>query len=91
MISDACGTTVVAIEKAQYISTPEYPHQYRSNLTCTWKITSNTNYLVRIETGYVTNDTCCEHLEVSVLGQPYGLYNLLHYTTRYGFIDTVDT
>jgi len=64
IISDACGTYLVAIEQAQNISTPDYPLQYRSNLTCTWTITANTNYLVRLETGFVSNDTCCEDLQV---------------------------
>jgi len=66
MILDECGANLVAIEYEQSISTPEYPNQYRSNLTCKWTITANTNYLVRIETGFVSNDTCCETLEVRI-------------------------
>ena len=64
-VSDSCGTELVAIERPQSVSTPQYPYQYRSNLTCTWTITTETNYLVRLDTGHVSNNSCCEQLEVS--------------------------
>ena len=57
---------LIAIAQVQDISTPEYPHQYRSNLTCTWTITATSNYLVQLETGFVSNDTCCENLQVNL-------------------------
>ena len=65
MTADDCGSRLSAIAQEQIISTPGYPEQYSSNLTCTWTITANSNYLVRLETGFVSNDTCCEHLGVS--------------------------
>ena len=61
---DSCDASLFAIEQVQSISTPGYPQQYSSNLTCTWTVTANKDYLVRLETGFVSNDTCCEHLEV---------------------------
>ena len=57
---------MIAIEQPQNFSTPGYPHQYRSNLTCTWAITASPDYLVRLETGHVSNDTCCENLTVGL-------------------------
>ena len=65
MTTDDCGSKLSAVEQVQRISTPEYPQQYSYNLTCTWRITANRDYLIRLETGFVSNDTCCEHLEVS--------------------------
>ena len=65
MFADGCGSNLIAIEQPQSISTPYYPHQYRSNLTCTWIITTNSNYQVRLEADYVSNDTCCESLMVN--------------------------
>ena len=67
MLTDGCGSNLIAIEQPQTISTPGYPHQYRSNLTCTWAIAAGTNYLVRLENGYISNSTCCENLMVSVI------------------------
>ena len=64
-ISDSCGSNLVARDKIQNISTPNYPHHYSSNLTCAWTITTSNDYLVKLETGFVSNDTCCERLEVS--------------------------
>ena len=69
MTADDCGSRLSAIEQEQNISTPGYPEQYSSNLTCTWTITANSDYLVKLETGFVSNDTCCEHLEVSDFGK----------------------
>ena len=65
IVSDGCGSNLIAIEQPQTISTPGYPHQYRSNLACTWAIAAGTNYLIRLENGYVSNRTCCETLEVN--------------------------
>ena len=67
--SDSCGSILVASDKTQNISTPNYPNQYSSNLTCNWKITTSKDYLVKLETGFVSNDTCCERLEVSDFGR----------------------
>jgi len=64
MILDVCGGNLISIDQMQSISTPQYPLQYRSNLICIWTITANTNYLVRLETGNVSNNTCCENLKV---------------------------
>ena len=65
MTADECGSRLPAIEQVQSISTPGYPNQYSYNLTCTWTITASSDYLVKLETGFVSNDTCCERLEVS--------------------------
>ena len=62
---DFCGSYMVAIEKTQNISTPNYPQPYKSDLTCVWTITTSNDYLVKLETGFVSNDTCCESLYVS--------------------------
>ena len=67
--SDSCGSYLVASDKTQNISTPNYPHQYSSDLTCVWTITTSKDYLVKLETGFVSNDTCCERLEVSYFGR----------------------
>ena len=69
MTTDDCGSKLSAVEQVQRISTPEYPQRYSYNLTCTWRITANRDYLIRLETGFVSNDTCCEHLEVSSFGR----------------------
>ena len=63
--SDSCGSYLAASDKTQIISTPNYPKQYSSDLTCNWTITTSKDYLVKLETGFVSNDTCCERLEVS--------------------------
>ena len=63
--SDSCGSNLVASKKPQNISTPNYPNQYSSDITCVWTITTSNDYLVKLEIGFVSNDTCCERLEVS--------------------------
>ena len=62
--ADSCGSYLIASVETQNISTPNYPHQYSNDLTCVWTITASNDYLVKLETGFVSNDTCCERLEV---------------------------
>ena len=62
---DSCDASFIGIQQPQNISTPEYPHQYRSNLTCAWTISTSGSYRIKLETGYVSNDTCCEKLKVT--------------------------
>ena len=65
--ADSCGLHLKAITISSNISSPGYPLQYRSNLTCNWIITAPTaNHVIEIRTGFVSNQTCCERLQVNV-------------------------
>ena len=64
LLTDECGVNVFALNYTQNISTPEYPLQYRSNLFCNWTITSLPHHVTKLEPKYISNETCCEKLEV---------------------------
>ena len=56
---------MIASTYSATLETPEFPSAYSSNLTCVWKIALPEEHFAEIKTGFVSNDTCCELLEVS--------------------------
>ena len=60
---DACGLSLIAIEKWRTLSTPNFPLPYKTNLTCTWTInTMSSNYTIKLITGSISDDSCCEQV-----------------------------
>ena len=61
-----CGSKLLATDKPQLLSSPEYPGTFdESNLLCTWFINVPAGYFVQLINNHLSEEACCVFLEVS--------------------------
>ncbi|XP_076821351.1 cubilin-like [Clavelina lepadiformis] len=59
-----CGGVFMATSKPQRLTSPGWPNPYPSNQNCTWMLTAQQGYRIRIDILTFHTEPCCDHLEV---------------------------
>ncbi|XP_076822044.1 cubilin-like [Clavelina lepadiformis] len=63
---EECGSALNSSNHWKNLTSPVYPSHHHSNQICTWKITAPYKHVINVSAHFVSNETCCIRLQVSV-------------------------